>query len=119
MQELQKKLKKGAFTEEFKEALMRRGKEIAEIFQRSSSCVEGRNVFLSLLMHRFYYLSEKTLKVLSVVHNFGTKRKGDVTTATERFLGAKHDDLFEYLVKNVRIPWKPQVQIRKKSRWAA
>ena len=119
LEKLQQQLKEGDFTEECKEALMRRGKEIAEIFQRLSSSVEGRNGVLSLLMHRFHHLSEKTLKVLSVVHNFGIKRKGDVTTAAERFFGAKHDDLFDYLARNVRVPGKPQVQIREKSRWAA
>ena len=69
LKNLQQKLRYACFSEEVKEALMRRGKEAAEIFQRSSSCVEGRNGALSLLMHRFHYLSEKTLKVLSVVHN--------------------------------------------------
>ncbi len=116
---LQEELKNSSLTEEFKEALMKIGKETAETFQRSSSNVEGRNGVLSLLMHRFHYLSEKTLRVLSVVHNFGVKRKGEATTAAERFFGGKHDELFGYLVANVRIPRKPQVQIRKKSRWAA
>lgn len=106
---LQQELKNGALEGECKEALMRRGKEIAEMFQRSSSCVEGRNGVLSLLMHRFHNLGEKTLKVLGIVHNFGVRRT-DGTTAAERFFGSKHDDLFEHLVANVRIPGRPKKQ---------
>lgn len=118
LSELQKKLKKGAWPEEYKEALMRRGKELAETFQRSSSCVEGRNGVLSLMMHRFCRFSEKTMRVLSMVHNFGVRRK-DGSTPAERFFGGKHVELFDHLVKNIRIPGKPQLQVRTKSRWAA
>jgi hypothetical protein len=106
---LQQKLENEALGKECQEALMRRGKEMAEIFQRSSSCVEGRNGVLSLLMHRFHNLGEKTLKVLSIVHNFGVQRR-DGTTAAERFFGSKHADLFEYLATNVRIPARPKQQ---------
>ena len=117
LKNLKHKLKEAAWTEEYKDALMRRGKELAETFQRSSSCVEGRNGVLSLLMHRFHHLSEKTMKVLTIVHNFGVKRRGDSTTAAERFFGAKHDVLFNYIIDNVKIPGKPRLQIRKKCRW--
>jgi Family of unknown function (DUF6399) len=106
---LQQQLKNAALLPECQEALMRLGKEIAELFQRSSSCVEGRNGVLSLLMHRFHKLGGKTLRVLSTVHNFGVQRK-DGTTAAERFFESKHADLFEYLVTNVRIPAKPKQQ---------
>jgi hypothetical protein len=119
LKSLQEKLKNAFFPEEIKEALMRRGKEIVGLFQRSSSCVEGRNGVLSLLMHRFHYLSEKTLRVLSIVPNFGVKRKEDGTTAAERFFGGKHDELFSCLAKNVKIPGKPQLQIRGTKREAA
>ena len=119
LQILQQKQKEGAFTEECKEALMRRGKELAETFQRSTSSVEGRNGGLSLLMHRFHHFNEKTLKVLTIVHNFGVKRKSDGSTAAERFFGSKHEDLFKYLEGNVRIPGKPQLQVRRRSRCAA
>ena len=57
-------------------------------------------------MHRFHYLSEKTLKVLSIVHNFGARRNDDGSTAAERFFGSTHDDL-GYLVENVKIPGRP------------
>jgi len=85
LRELQKKMQEAAWTEDFKGRLMDRGKELAGSFQRSSSCVEGRNGVLSLLMHRFHYLSPRTLKALSIVHNFGVRRKRDHSTAAERF----------------------------------
>ena len=66
---LQQRLENESLGKECQEALMRRGKEMAGIFQRSSSCVEGRNGVLSLLMHRFHHLGEKTLKVLSIYSN--------------------------------------------------
>ena len=119
LKSLQEKLKSAFFTQEIKGALMRRGKEAAELFQRSSSCVEGRNGVLSLLMHRFHHLSQKTLRVLSIVHNFGVKRKEDGSTAAERFFNAKHGELFNCLAKNVKIPGKPQLQIRGEKREAA
>jgi len=119
LKNLQKKLQEETWTEDFKKTIMEQGKELAEAFQRSSSCVEGRNGMLSLLMHRFHYLGPKTLKVLSIVHNFGVKRKDDGSTAAERFFGSKHSELFDYLVENVKIPGKPQLQIRKKDKMVA
>ena len=82
---------------------------MAEIFQRSSSCVEGRNGVLSLNYHRFHRLNERALKALTIVHNFDTRRK-DGTTAAERFFGIKHENLFDSLVADVRIPGKPKQQ---------
>jgi hypothetical protein len=115
---LQEECDNKALTEECKEALMRLGKEISEVFQRSSSCVEGRNGSLSLIMHRFHYISATTQKALTVVHNFGVRRKDDDTTAAERFFGAKHGELFEHLVRTVKIPGPPRAQVRMKSRWS-
>jgi hypothetical protein len=104
--------------EEVKLALMRLGKELAERFQRSSSAVEGRNGALSLLLHRFHYVSEKTLSVLTIVHNYGVRRS-DGSTAASRFFGGQHANLFEHLIKTVRIPGRPQAQKQKKRQEAA
>jgi hypothetical protein len=109
LQELQKKFKNASMNEECKEALMRRGKEAAEHFQRSSSCVEGRTGNLSLNYHKFHRLSARSLKVLSIVQNFDSQRS-DGTTAAERFFKAKHKNLFASLVENVRIPGRAQRQ---------
>ena len=97
------------WSEEFKQKLMDKGREMAQIYQRSSSCVEGRNGMLSLNYHRFHRLNERTLKALTVIHNFDARRD-DGTTAAERLFEAKHENLFDSLVENVRIPGKPQKQ---------
>jgi hypothetical protein len=113
--ELEKKFAASQLPEEIKAMLLELGREAAITFQRSSSCVEGWNGNLSLLLHRFHRLSERTLRALSIVHNFSVRRRDDGgSTAAERFFGEPHDDLFEYLVEHVRIPGKPQVQVRKK-----
>ena len=109
MQELEVRMRDEPWPEELKQGLMKKGKEMAETFQRSSSCVEGRNGMLSLNYHRFHRLNARSLQVLTIVHNFDVRRS-DGTTAAERFFEAKHENLFESLVANVRIPGKPQQQ---------
>ena len=80
-------------------------KECAGLFQRSSSCVEGRNGRLSLQHHGHSRVSERRLKALTVIHNYLVKR-GDGTTAAERFFGQKHKDLFSWLLE--RMPDLPR-----------
>lgn len=80
--------------------------ECAQIFQRSSSCVEGRNGHLSLYHHSLHRLSERKLEALTAVHNFFTKRR-DGTTPAERFFGKKPKDMFECLLENVDLPGRP------------
>lgn len=109
MQDLEVRMRDGPWPEELKQELMRKGREMAETFQRSSSCVEGRNGMLSLNYHRFHRLNARSLQVLTIVHNFDVRRP-DGTTAAERFFEAKHENLFESLMANVRIPGKPQRQ---------
>ena len=109
MESLEAKIRDGPWSEELKVKWMKKGQEMAEIFQRSSSCVEGRNGVLSLNYHCFHRLNERSLKVLTIIHNFDTRRE-DGTTAAERFFEAKHENLFESLVTNVRIPGRPKRQ---------
>jgi hypothetical protein len=106
---LEIKIREGPWSETLKNEWMAKGKECAERFQRSSSCVEGRNGMLSLLHHRQHRLNERKLRALKVVHNYHILRK-DGTTGGERFFGVKHENLFESLVTNVRIPGRPQQQ---------
>jgi hypothetical protein len=80
--------------------------ECAELFQRSSSCVEGRNGQLALRHHSLHRLSARKLTALTGVHNYFVKR-ADGTTAAERFFGAKPRDLFEWLLDRVDIPGRP------------
>jgi hypothetical protein len=109
MQDLEDRMRDGPWSEELKHELMKKGREMAETFQRSSSCVEGRNGMLSLNYHRFHRLNPRSLQVLTIVHNFDVRRS-DGTTAAERFFEARHENLFDSLVANVRIPSRPQQQ---------
>ncbi len=81
-------------------------RECAELFQRSSSCVEGRNGQLSLRHHGLHRLSNRKLFALTTVHNFFIKRR-DGTTAAERFFGKKPKDLFSFLLEKVDLPGRP------------
>ncbi|HSO81622.1 DUF6399 domain-containing protein [Thiocapsa sp.] len=76
--------------------------ECADLFQRSSSCVEGRNGFLALYQHGHHRLSPRKQQVLTALHNFAIKRP-DGTTAAERFFAQPHRSLFEQVLE--RMPW--------------
>lgn len=86
--------------------------ECAGWFVRGSSCVEGRNGQLELRHHSLHRLSERKLKVLTVVHNYWLKR-GDGTTAAERFFGTKPQDLFAWLLERLPWPTRPARRRRK------
>ena len=77
-----------------------------DIFQRSSSCVEGRNGQLSLFHHIFHRLSERKQAALKTVHNYHIRRL-DGSTAAERFSGLSHDNLFEWLLERMPLLPKP------------
>ena len=81
--------------------------ECADLFQRSSSAVEGRNGQLALYHHGRHRLSERKLAALTAVHNFHIRR-ADGTTAAERFFGRSHAPLFEQLIDRVRLPPRPR-----------
>ena len=83
-----------------------------ELFVRTSSPVEGRNGQLALHHHRTHHLTPALLKALTVIHNYGITRR-DGTTAAERFVGRKHDDLFAHLVAVMPLPARPRVRSRK------
>jgi hypothetical protein len=90
-----------------REAMEATAQRCAELFQRSSSCVEGRNGYLSLRHHGLHKLSNRKLSVLTTLHNYYITR-ADGTTAAERFFGKKPRDLFEVLLKNLRYPPRPR-----------
>ena len=85
--------------------------ECACIFQRSSSCVEGRNGNLSLKNQAQRSLSAKRIKVLTVIHNYGIERT-DGTTPAERFFEKKPRSLFDWLLERTEWPIRPR-----KKRW--
>jgi hypothetical protein len=80
--------------------------ECAQLFQRSSSCVEGRNGQLALHHHRLHRISDRKLAALTTAHNYFVRR-GDGTTAAERFFGAKPRNLFEWVLDHVDLPGRP------------
>jgi hypothetical protein len=79
----------------------------ADLFQRSSSCVEGRNGHLSLYHHGCHRLSDRKLRALTAIHNFHILRHDD-TTAAERFFGRAHPPLFEQVLAHVSFPPPPR-----------
>ena len=81
----------------------------AQLFQRSSSCVEGRNGYLSLRHHSLHKLSTRKLTVLTVLHNYYIQRS-DKTTAAERFFEQKPKDLFGYLLGHIPYPARPAMR---------
>ena len=94
-----------SLSEEAKKEVEEVARETAGLFQRSSSCVEGRNGRLSLQQHGHSRVSERRLKALTVIHNYVVKR-ADGTTAAQRFFGQQHKDVFSWLLK--RMPDLPR-----------
>ncbi len=82
-------------------------RDLACIFQRSSSAVEGRNAHLSLRHHGFHRFSQTKLAALTVMHNFYCRRP-DGTTAAERFFENKPKDLFQWLLDRIEVPVRPR-----------
>ncbi len=80
--------------------------ECADLFQRSSSCVEGRNGQLSLHHHGHHRLSDRKLAALTAMHNFFIRRP-DGTTAAERFFGRPPAPLFAQLLERLPLPPSP------------
>jgi hypothetical protein len=94
-------LQTDVFTATLTESELQRWLEWAEWmarnFHRSSSAVEGRNGYLSQMYHNGRGLTEKRLRALTVIHNYGLKRT-DGTTAAMRLFGRDFPDLFSWLV---------------------
>jgi hypothetical protein len=87
----------------------RQAREWSGWFQRSSSCVEGRNGQLALRHHSLHRLSARRLGALTALHNYWLRRP-DGTTAAERFFGSKPADLFEWLLARLPLPARPARQ---------
>lgn len=81
--------------------------KLAEVFQRSSSNVEGRNGYLSLRNHQLRGLDHpRKRSCLTTVHNFFLTRP-DGTTAAERFFGQKPRCMFAAILASVELPPAP------------
>jgi hypothetical protein len=95
-----------SLSEEQRRLLEKTAWACADVFQRSSSCIEGRNGRLSQFEHAMRRLHPKKLAGLTVVHNYFAKRH-DGTTAAERFFGAPPRDLFTWLLDRLPLPPRP------------
>jgi hypothetical protein len=97
----------GTFSPELQAELESRARQCADLFQRSSSCVEGRNGQLSLRHHALHHLTGRKLQALTVLHNYAAER-ADGSTAAGRFYGASPRDLFGWLLRRLSLPARPR-----------
>jgi hypothetical protein len=97
----------GQLPESIRLELEQQASHAADIFQRSSSCVEGRNGQLSLRHHGLRELTPSKLQALRVIHNYVIRRP-DGTTAAQRFFRSKPRDLFAWLLKQLPMPARPR-----------
>jgi hypothetical protein len=93
-------------------AVERVTQDCADLFQRSSSCVEGRNGQLSLRHHSLHRIAPTRLQALTAVHNYFIHRP-DGSTAAERFFGAAPADMFDWLLDHLDMPARPASKRRK------
>ena len=101
----------GTLSPEVQAELEQQASDDADLFQRSSSCVEGRNGQLSLTHHGLHRLSSRKLQALTVLHNY-LIRRADGTTAAERFYGSRPRDLFPWLLDRLMHPARPRPRCR-------
>jgi hypothetical protein len=96
----------GGLSVEERADLEAKAQQCAELFQRSSSCVEGRNGQLSLRHHGLHRLTPRKLGALKVIHNYLVERR-DGSTAAERFFGTRPQPLFAWLLARLPLPARP------------
>jgi hypothetical protein len=97
----------GALSPVEQKTLKAHAARLVEVFQRSSSNVEGRNGYLSLRNHQLRGLDHpRQRECLTAVHNFFLTRP-DGTTAAERFFGQKHRSMFAAILASVEISPAP------------
>jgi hypothetical protein len=93
---------------ELQRAPHQQARELAEIFQRSSANVEGRNGYLSLRNPQLRGLDlPRKRTCLTTIHNFFLTRS-DGTTAAERFFGQKPRSMFVAILNSVHLPPAPR-----------
>ena len=82
-------------------------KRLANVFQPSSSNVEGRNGYLSLRNHQLRGLDlPRKRECFTAIHNFFLTRP-DGTTAAERFFGQKPRSMFAAILESVELAAAP------------
>jgi len=86
---------------ELEQELKTKAEELCRKFQRTSSQIEGRNGYLSMINHNQRGFNEDRLKALTVIHNFDIYG-ADGKTPAQRLFGdkIKHDKIIDYLIQN-------------------
>jgi len=88
-------------------ALQQQAKELAEVCQRSSANVEGRNGSLALWKHQLRGVDRPRKRAcLTAMHHFFLTR-ADGTTAAERFFRQKPRSMFAAIWASVDLPPAP------------
>lgn len=100
----------GTLRDEERNDLEAKARDCAALFQRSSSCVEGRNGQLSLRHHGLHRLTTRKLGALRVLHNYFAERP-DGTTAAERFFGTRPQPLLPWLLSRLPLPAHPRKRV--------
>ena len=75
-------------------------KEMSNIFIRSSSALEGRNGWLSQIHFTGRGLTSDRLTSQTAIRNYMIERE-DGTTACERLVGIKPDNIFDFILENL------------------
>ncbi len=101
----------GTFSPELQADLEDKAQQCADSFQRSSSCVEGRNGQLSLKHHALHQLTGRKLQALTVLHNYAVQRE-DGSTPAGRFYGVASRNLFDWLLEHLSLPARPRTARR-------
>ena len=78
-----------------------------QVFQRTSSAVEGRHGYLSQMHHNQRGLPKRRYKVGTIVHTFDC-RAVDGTTPASRFFRRKFPDLFETVLSHIEALPQPR-----------
>ena len=87
--------------------LKHKAKTLAEVFQRSSANVEGRNGYLSLRHHQLRGLDHPRKRAcLTAVHHFFLTRP-DGTTVAARLFGQKPRSMVAAIRASVAVPPAP------------
>ena len=79
----------------------------AQVFQRTSSAVEGRNGYLSQMQHNHRGLPKHRYKVWTILHNFDC-RAAEGTTPASRFFRQSFPDLFETVLSHINALPQPR-----------
>jgi len=85
-----------------KNFLINKAEYLCRLFQRTSSQVEGRNGYLSMMNHTQRGFDKQRLNVLTVIHNFDIRSYDNLTPA-ERLFGIEKNDIsiFDFLMENI------------------